>query len=361
MFFSSRYKKGKVLVALSGGVDSAVAVFLLKKAGYAVSAGFIRGYNIDGCQDKELDDARMIAQHLSIPFYVFDFEKEYERRVVSYLLNGYKNGITPNPDVVCNSQIKFGLFYEEAMRMGFSCVASGHYAAIKRNIWGGNVRLAAAFDTEKDQTYFLWQVPKERFEHILFPLGNLKKSSVRAIAKRAGLFVADKKDSQGVCFLGKFKFDDFLKQHIAPCAGSIIDGKGRVVGRHDGVWFYTIGQRHGFSNTAGREFFVVEKRVKENELVVAYAHDEKLLTNEIQLHQLNLLSKRAINAHAQQKSLSCFVRTRYRQPLTRATIFFEKNGARLIYKTPQLSFPAVGQSAVWYDAKGEVLGGGIIV
>jgi len=367
-------KRKKVFVALSGGVDSAVSAFLLKKHGFDVSAGFIRGYNVDGCQDKDQKDAASVAAHLDIPFYVFDMEGEYKKRVVDYMLDGYRKGITPNPDVVCNSQIKFGLFYDRARKAGADFVASGHYAINKiknslceRSPVGRQIlnfkfknKIYQAKDLSKDQTYFLWQIPFERFEHVLFPLGKLLKTQVRAIAKSTHLPVADKKDSQGVCFLGKFNFDEFLREHITSQKGDIIDTSDKKVGEHDGVWFYTIGQGHGFLNTAGRKFYVTSKDVLENILRVAYEGDKILLSKTIHLGDLNFLDMDFKDAFDKGVPLSVFVRTRYRQSLRRAQVLLRDGGAVVTFDVADSIFSASGQSVVFYSKKGQMLGGGII-
>ena len=298
-------KDKKVLVALSGGVDSSVAALLLKRAGFNVVGGFIRGYNVDGCQDRDAEDARLVAEKLDIPFYVFDFEEEYKKRVVNYLLDGYRKGITPNPDVVCNSQIKFGLFYDKAMELGFDYVASGHYVRMEDIGFRGKRGVFEAKDKNKDQSYFLWQIPYERFNKILFPIGHLKKMEVRKIAKEFGLPTADKKDSQGVCFLGKFRFGDFLKEHIKPEKGEIVDTNGKKVGEHHGVWFYTIGQRSGFTinqtsldkqadgTTITKQnippFYVIAKKAKENQLVVGFGAETYV--DKFKVEQLHWIAK----------------------------------------------------------------------
>jgi len=357
-------KKKKVFVGMSGGVDSSVVALLLKKRGFGVYGGFIRGYNVDGCQDKDMEDARAVAQQIGVPFHVFDFEKEYKERVVDYFINGYRRGITPNPDVLCNSAIKFGLFYDAAIEAGADYVATGHYARKVRKFSIFNLQFLnevyEAKDKSKDQTYFLWQVPRERLERILFPLGGLLKSEVRNIARKMNLSVADKKDSQGVCFLGKFDFDEFLKKYIPTKKGRIIDTFGNEVGEHDGVWFYTIGQGHGLTNTAGKKFYVVKKNLEQNELVVAYENASDLYDDSVKLSGLNFLDETCERLFKEGASCRVRARVRYRQPLLGAILQKNKNGATLVFDSKEKLFPALGQSVVFYDERGKMLGGGVI-
>lgn len=381
MFFWSKKNK-KVLVAMSGGVDSSVAALILKKEGFQVAGAFIRGYNVDGCQDRDNQDARLVAELLGIPFYVFNFEDEYKKRVVDYLLEGYRKGITPNPDVVCNREIKFGLLYDTALELGFDFVASGHYACIKWKVSGSWLKVSSWFgkrepciyvakDKNKDQSYFLWDIPKEKLGRLLFPLGNLDKSKVRKIAKKANLPVAQKKDSQGICFLGKFDFGDFLRENIQVKVGNIIDVNGKKVGEHDGVWFYTIGQKHGFRNFAGKPFYVIGKDIQKNELIVDYQESENLYCKKFKLVDLNFLDFKFQKDFQEGKEIDILVRTRYRQPLVEAKLKneslqdhsglsqFESGLVELI--SPAKLFPASGQSAVFYNKKGQMLGGGVIL
>jgi len=364
--FKHFQKKKKICVALSGGVDSSVAAYVLKKQGHEVFGVFVRGYNVDGCQDREAHDARRVADTLGIPFYVLDFEQEYYNRVVQYLLDGYACGITPNPDVVCNSEIKFGLLYDAAMKLGADAVASGHYAQTKlktknrKLIIGNNYALKAGKDDNKDQSYFLWQIPHDRFSKILFPIGGLTKPRVRALAKKAGLFTATKKDSQGVCFLGKFSFVDFLKKHIPYGPGEVLDINGKKVGTHDGVLLYTLGQRHGFINTAGHELFVIKRDITSNTLVVAPEGDAALSMNVFYAQQINFLNARFEKKLREGKEMTVLARVRYRQLLFKARVSL-KDGILTIYpsRTYKL-FPTAGQSVVLYTKRGVVLGGGVI-
>ncbi len=341
--------KGKVFVGMSGGVDSSVAALLLKKKGYDVTGVFIRSYNLDGCAERDAEDARRTAEHLDIPFYVFDFEKEYKESVVDYMVLTYQNGLTPNPDVMCNKEIKFGLFLKKSLEMGADYVATGHYVIKKDN------RLFAAKDKNKDQSYFLWTLTADQIAHSLFPIGGFLKSKVRRIAKRAGLPTADKKDSQGICFLGDVDLADFLKKYIPEKPGDIVNLEGEIVGRHEGIFFYTIGQRHLGTNLKikgadKKPYYVVSKNVKTNTLVIAEGDDNPVLTKkELDLENINLIGGKI-------KGNRVRARVRYRQPLSEASLIIH----RLVFKEPQ-KFVAPGQSAVFYSKKGELLGGGVIV
>lgn len=361
---SVRQKK-TVFVGMSGGVDSSVASYLLKKQGYNVVGVFLRCYNIDGCAEKDAQDARRVAEKIGIPFYVWDFEQEYKKAVVEYMVEGYKAGITPNPDVMCNREIKFGRFWERARACGADFVATGHYARIRNNL------LAAAVDTTKDQSYFLWTLRPDQLQHCLFPIGGYKKSKVRAIARRAGLITADKKDSQGICFLGFVDIRDFLKTYIPEKPGPIVTFDGRVVGQHRGAWFYTIGQRHIGANikvskdrASSGPYYVVSKNIKTNTIVVA---QEKEVAD--QTTDTVALAQAVCNIPASKisskKGYPVLARFRYRQPLVRARLKkrqSSKNGAGYaLCLAGSQKFIAPGQSAVFYNSKGIVLGGGVIV
>ena len=367
-------QKRRVFVGLSGGVDSSVATYLLQKQGYNITGVFIRSFNVDGCAERDAEDARRAAAHLGVPFYVFDFEKEYKKEVVEYMVVGYRSGLTPNPDVMCNKEIKFGLFFKKALEMGADYIATGHYVRLaeRENAFS----LLEARDKNKDRSYFLWTLTQEQLKHCLFPIGDYVKPEVRRIAKEAGLPTAEKKDSQGICFLGEVELDEFLKDYIKPKKGPIVDTEGRKMGEHMGAQFYTIGQRHlgakiQIPNTKFQKpLYVADKNINTNTLVVALGSDNPaLFKKEIELadtHFINpkLVSKFQVIGH----KLSVFARVRYRQPLIPATLIKEEGGKyKLIFSKP-VKFVAPGQSAVFYEAgflaglRGRrMLGGGIIL
>ena len=360
---------------MSGGVDSSVTAHVLKEQGNDVVGVFMKCYNIDGCAEVDAEDARRVAEHIGIPFYVWDFEQEYKDRVVQYMIEGYRAGITPNPDVMCNREIKFGLFLEKALVSGADYVATGHYVRLteKKDPKSGLVTygLKEAVDENKDQSYFLWTLGQRQLAHCLFPIGDYKKPEVREIARVAGLPTAEKKDSQGICFLGKFSLDDFLKQYIPEHAGALVTTSGEAVGKHSGAEFYTIGQRHidadfafpktghGGAGAARKPFYVASKDAATNTVVVAEGSDDPALyRGAVELVQVNF-----IEGGGTEKSLPIAVRARvrYRQPLSEAVMHRLENGNyKLAFTTPQ-KFVAEGQSAVFYDAAGEMLGGGIIL
>lgn len=349
-----RKKRGKVFVGMSGGVDSSVAAALLKKQGYDVLGIHLKCYNVDGCAEQDAEDARRAAETLQIPFYTFDFEKEYKERVVRYMVEGYRDGITPNPDVMCNKEIKFGLFLEKALRMGADYVATGHYVRIKKS--GTAYSLYQAKDANKDQSYFLWTLTQKQLRHCLFPIGDYVKPDVRKIARKFGLPNAEKKDSQGICFLGQVTLTDFLSEYIPQKKGIIVNTSGEIVGEHKGAAFYTIGQRHGLGVAHTKPYYVAEKDVKENAILVAEGEDNPLLyKKEIALVNINL-----VNSKLAVSGLEVRARVRYRQPLAPATLAIKGKRGAVTFSKPQ-KFVAIGQSAVFYKKNGEMIGGGVIV
>lgn len=370
--FIKKAKKLKVFVGMSGGVDSSVAAYLLKKQGYDVVGVFMKCYNLDGCSEKDAEDARRVAEKLDIPFYVWDFEDEYKKKVVDYMVDGYRKGITPNPDVMCNKEIKFGLFFEKALEMGADFVSTGHYVRVEqinrsRKIFSQGVSgatpksypsqkysaaLFEARDKNKDQSYFLWTLTQKQLSRCLFPIGDYLKPEVRKIAKKAGLLTAEKKDSQGICFLGQVSIDDFLKDYIPEKKGDILlDGK--KIGKHKGAHFYTIGQRHGLGVSGKNPYYISEKDVKKNVIkIVEGDNHPDLYKKEIELTDLNFIGKMPME-------MRVMARVRYRQPLAPAKLIKDKGKYKLVFDDP-VKFVAPGQSAVWYDLRGQMLGGGVI-
>ncbi len=343
-------KNQKVFVALSGGVDSSVAAALLKKDGFRVVGCHIKCFNLDGCGEKDIEDARRVAEKLAIPFYVFDLEKEYKDKVVRYMVDGYKNGLTPNPDVMCNSQIKFGLFLKRALELGADYIATGHYVRLCQLASAGPVfSLKVAKDKNKDQSYFLWTLTQDQLKRCLFPIGDYTKKEVRQMAKKFGLPTAEKKDSQGICFLGKITLANFLGKYIPQKKGLILNVAGEKMGNHQGAHLYTIGQRHGLKLRGGtKPYYVADKDVKNNIITIAENNDNSnLYKSEVKLKDINLISPKMVT--------SVCARLRYRQPLFKATL----SGSRLVFNEPQ-KFIAPGQSAVFYNTKGELLGGGVM-
>lgn len=289
-------KKERVIVGLSGGVDSSVAAYLLKEQGYEVIGMFMKNWHDDSVIiDNECpwvedsNDAMIVAQQLDIPYYVVDYSEEYKERIVDYMINEYKNGRTPNPDVLCNREIKFDLFYNQAMKLGAKYVATGHYARVM------NGQLHKAIDSSKDQSYFLSQVPSRIFKRVLFPLGDYTKDQIREIAKANDLITATKKDSQGLCFVGKIKLPDFLSQQLKPKSGICIDANtNEIVGQHKGAHFFTIGQRKGHGAISDSEpYYVCDIDIKNNILYVCKGKTNPMLySNTIEFHDktLNVLS-----------------------------------------------------------------------
>ncbi len=257
-------------MGVSGGVDSSVVAHLLKKEGHEVHGVFVKTWSPEWMPCTwlaEKRDAMRVCAALDIPFHFLDAEQVYKDGVADYMIAEYKMGRTPNPDVLCNRVIKFGALWDYAKAHGADVVATGHYARVENN------RLVKGIDTAKDQSYFLWMLTKEELGHVRFPIGHLDKGEVRRIAERADLFTAVKKDSQGICFLGDVDMREFLSHYIEMKQGDVVDERGEVIGTHDGVWFYTLGERHGFTisttTTHTTPYYVIAKNIQENQLVVS--------------------------------------------------------------------------------------------
>jgi tRNA-specific 2-thiouridylase len=356
-----------VFVGMSGGVDSSVTALLLKNQGYDVVGVFMKCYNIDGCAEQDAEDARRVAEHIGVPFYVWDFEEAYKQRVVEYMIEGYRSGITPNPDVMCNREIKFGLFLEKALASGADFVATGHYVKIVRAA-DGMAALYAADDHNKDQSYFLWTLTQKQLQYCLFPIGDYEKPVVREIARKVGLPTAEKKDSQGICFLGQFSVSDFLKEYIPEKRGALVTTTGEKIGEHFGAEFYTIGQRHidadfSFPKTGGaverKPLYVASKDAATNTVVVAEGSDNPALyRSEVELTQVNIISGKNPTVEV---GMSVSARVRYRQPVSPAILTLLENGNYKLTFSESQKFVAQGQSAVFYAEQGEMLGGGVIL
>lgn len=342
----------KVLVGISGGVDSSVSALLLIKAGYQVEGVFAKVWQPDFVEctwRDEMKDAMRVCAQLKIPFHFLDLEVEYKKHVADYMISEYQHNRTPNPDVMCNTHIKFGFIYNFAMKKGFDCVATGHYA---QNI---NNQLTRGFDANKDQSYFLWNVEPTKFKQILFPIGHFKKDEVRKIAQKNSLCTAEKKDSQGLCFIGPVDMKTFLKKLITTTAGEVFNTKTEKIGTHDGVQLYTIGERHGFTidpqfkQSNDRPFFVVDKDVSKNRLIVDTVAPEikEVILENIVFHANIELPKQVE------------VQFRYRQAPYKGSLILRNNEHVLVFDSGLSTFIAQGQSTVMYQD--DVCLGGAIV
>lgn len=351
-------KKLKILVGLSGGVDSAVAAYLLKEEGHEVSAVFMKNFssrdNIDHeCPwRKDQVEAQKVVDFLGIKLETWDFEEQYRKTVVKYLFDTYQAGLTPNPDILCNSEIKFKLFLAKALVAGYDKIATGHYAQIKEDKQG--FHLLQGLDDNKDQSYFLAGLNQEQLAHSLFPLGKIKKPKVRQIAKKIGLPNADRKDSQGICFVGKVNLKEFLQKQIPPNPGNILDLDGKVIGKHEGVVYYTIGQRKGIDIGGGPALYVIKKDLAKNELIVGPKESIELYTKQIKIKNLHWLG----NSH--QLPLKAKGKIRYRQTDQRLTLQqLEDDLWQATFKNEQFA-SAAGQTLAIYLKK-ELIASAIII
>ncbi|MDQ5883309.1 MAG: tRNA-uridine 2-sulfurtransferase [Patescibacteria group bacterium] len=342
-------KKETVFVGVSGGVDSSVSLAILKEEGYNVVGCFIKTWQPDFIEctwKEERRDAMRICAKLDVPFLTIDAEEEYKNSVGMYMINEYRAGRTPNPDVMCNKEVKFGVFLKKAIELGADFVATGHYARTE------NGKLLKGKDDSKDQSYFLWTLTAEQLLKTKFPIGHLQKSEVRKIAEKYELFTAEKKDSQGVCFLGPIDMKDFLKHYIEVSKGDVLDTAGNVIGHHDGALFYTLGERHGLTitekGTEDKRLYVIERDLEKNTLTVSEnINQQKEEKKKIKLENINWITK-------PEEEKTYGARIRYGQKLEKCQV----DGNSIIFENEQ-SMATAGQSVVIYDGE-ECMGGGVI-
>ena len=392
----------KVVIALSGGVDSSVSAYLLKKQGYHVIGLFMKNWHDESVTISnecpwldDSNDAMIVSQNLKIPFQTVDLSKEYNTRIIQYMFREYKHGRTPNPDILCNREIKFDIFMKIALDLGADFVATGHYSRISREKKGKIIihKLISGVDKSKDQSYFLCQLNQKQLSKILFPIGNLKKTEVRKIANDIGLVNAEKKDSQGLCFVGKVKLPDFLMQKLKPKEGLIVEidsssdlykkkannsliikeklikgirninykiDDGREVGKHNGAFYFTIGQRKGLRvGGTNKPLFVLQTNVENNIVYVGMGKDhpglyrDALLVDSNEEHWIREDLKLSYK-----ESMIVMARIRYRQPLQKARLFRYKEGIYVLFDKPQSSITK-GQFVAWY-IEDELIGSGVI-
>lgn len=386
----------RVVVGLSGGVDSSVAAYLLKEQGYDVVGIFMKNWHDDSVTiSKECpwlddsNDAMIVAQHLGIPFQAIDLSEPYKERIVDYMFREYQRGRTPNPDILCNREIKFDIFLSTALKLGAQFVATGHYARKETTVVNGQTvyRLLAGKDNNKDQSYFLCQLTQEQLSRSLFPLGELSKPEVRAIAARLGLITAGKKDSQGLCFIGKVHLPEFLQQRLKPKKGHVVEvpadseifrrnndddpmelsrpyaltpSVGRVVGDHNGAHYYTIGQRRGL-NIGGypEPLFIIGTDTEKNIVYAGMGEDHPgLYRRGLFVRKDDVHWVRPDRMLAPGDSARYQARIRYRQPLESCTLFQRDEGMYVIFDRPQRGVTP-GQFVAWYDGE-ELVGSGVI-
>jgi len=344
-----------VYVGMSGGVDSSVTAALLLDAGYDVVGVYMKNWSKDlpghHCTwEEDYQDAKKVATQLGIEFKMYDFENEYRQKVVDYMVAEYQAGRTPNPDIMCNQEIKFKLFLDTALEDGADYIATGHYARVKDG------KLLVGIDKNKDQSYFLYRVNEEALKKTIMPIGEMEKPKVREIAKRLGLATAEKKDSQGICFVGKVGIKEFLETELGPQKpGEIIEQNGKVLGDHEGSLYYTIGQRHGLNVGGGLPYYVTGKDVKNNQVFVTTDISDKNLWNQtLTLSDLHWINE-APNSQSEYT-----IRTRYRADLVAVKSFKKEGDNYLIELKDEVRAITPGQSAVIYE-KERVVGGGIVI
>ena len=353
----------RVIVGMSGGVDSSVAALLLLEQGYQVEGLFMKNWEEDDTEEycsatADLADAQSVSDALGIKLHTMNFATEYWDRVFEYFLEEYRSGRTPNPDILCNKEIKFKAFLDYALEIGADFIATGHYARVDHSDMN-NVRMLKGLDYNKDQTYFLYTLGQKQLAHSLFPVGELEKPEVRKIAAKAKFDTATKKDSTGICFIGERKFKDFLERFIPAQPGKIVTPEGQEIGDHQGLMYYTLGQRQGLRigglKTASEEpWFVVDKDLKSNQLIAGQGHQHPLLLKK-QLHASQL---HWVAGTSPAQEFSCNAKIRYRQSEEACIVHIDGNQAIVCFNEQQRAITP-GQSIVFYD--GEIcLGGGVI-
>lgn len=351
----------RIVVGISGGVDSSVAAYILKQQGHDVIGLFMINWKEkDGTctAEDDFEDVKRVCSKIGIPYFSVNYSKEYYDRVFEYFLDEYKKGRTPNPDVLCNREVKFGPFLEQAKKLGADFIATGHYA--KKIEKDGKYYLAKANDLNKDQSYFLNQLNQDQLKSVIFPLENIEKPQVREIARKLELSTADKKDSTGICFIGERNFKKFLKEYLPAQPGKILDLDGNEVGTHDGLMYYTLGQRRGL-NIGGRKggngerWFVIKKDLKNNILYVSQGEDKLLYSDGLYASGMNWIPEKP-----EEKEFDCYGKFRYRQPdqKVHVTILNDKEIRVDFYERQRAITP--GQFVVLYDENGICLGGGTI-
>lgn len=352
----------KIVVGMSGGVDSSLTACLLKEQGHEVIGLFMRNWKETddmGCctADEDFQDVKDVCNKIGIPYYSVDFSEEYYDRVFKLFVEEYSKGRTPNPDVLCNKEIKFDAFLNYALKIGADFVATGHYCNVEHK--DGLSYLVKAEDDNKDQTYFLNQLTGKQLDNVMFPIGDIDKSVVRDLAKKYGLSTAEKKDSTGICFIGERNFRKFLSNYIPMKKGVIMTKNGEVIGEHNGVYYYTVGQRKGLGiggkqDGNGNRWFVLDKDIKNNILYVSQGESDILYHNCLETDSFNFIPEKP-----EIISFECEVRIRHRQPLQKALCTIKENGGiKLVFEKKQRAI-AEGQYAVLYRGK-YCIGGGVI-
>jgi len=353
------HKPRTVVVGMSGGVDSSVTAALLKQQGHLVIGVYMKNWSEDfgnyGCTwAEDAEDARKVAQVLDIPFYVWNFEKEYKEKVVEHFLAEYKAGRTPNPDILCNSEIKFKVFLDKALALGADYVATGHYARVRQNA-AGEFELLKGLDPAKDQSYFLYRLSQRHLSRALFPVGEFQKSHVRELARQFNLPTHAKKDSQGICFIGQIDVRQFLMEHIKAKAGEIVTADGRIIGQHSGLPYYTIGQREGIGVGGTGPYYVIGKDMSANKLLVTGDKDDKSLwTNEFAVSDLSWTGE------APDLPARASVGIRYNHQDYPAMLGKMEDGKITVVFEASQRAVTPGQSAVFYHGD-RLAGGGVIV